>query len=223
MSIAFRGDEVKFVRFTELNGDGTTNIIDGNTLIDCCIESISWDNDIRESESVEIPSANSDCDIRYRRKAKKFGGNLTISVRKNYPELENILLGSPLNLAGTDVVGEQDVDFECKFISVELGISPIGGDCEAQELQLQTAWRLFPQVGYWAKTEAEEYSSGREVPTVTFTGYYETNPNFDDPYGIWGTNWSAGAFSSKAKLNAVYPACPVEQTTSDLVLTNTLV
>lgn len=227
MSIPFRPDEIKAIRIVELNSDGTTNVIDGNTLIECCIEEFNAEQNIREAEDVDIASANSDCDIRYKRKAKLYGYNITLSVRKNYPELENILLGNPLNFNGVNVAGEQDTDFVCKFVSLEVVMSPAGGDCE-DENSLR-GWRLFPKVGYWAKTSSDvAISSSREIPTITYTGFAEFNANFDDPFGQWLTTtpapaWTANAVSAKYLTSDwVTPTC-VNNTGSDLVATSTLI
>lgn len=230
MSYAFRGDQIKALRIVELNADGTTNLVDGHTLVLCCLESVNYDPDKRDKETVTIPSANADCEQRYVRNAKLYGYNVNIGVRFNLGELENILMGSRLNIDGSgNGNGEGTADYQCKSVSIEYVVSGVSGDCEEGQ---PAAWRLFPKVSSWDTVDTETYDSGKEVPTLTYTGTSELNTNYDDPFGIWTGSPSyfdpATEFTTKAITTNPIPTCDTLATGSDTLrytyaLTSTLV
>lgn len=204
-------DEIGFVRITELNPDGTTTSGVSQTLTLCCLKSVEWELEQRDREAVDYTYANSNCDRREYRKAKKFGYLVRIGVDANIPYLENLLLGSPVIVDGAgDVTGEQDIDYGCKFTSIEIAMTAVGVDCPEDDLAPPSGWRIFPKVGYWQKTGATTFDDGRTAPTFIYEGLAQINPNFDDPFGIWLPNGvidPATNFSAKNIWDQPFPVC----------------
>lgn len=211
----FRGDQVAFVRLVELDADGASEV-GGNVFTTCCdIDSIEWENDQQDRENVDLPNANRDCLVRYSRPAIKYGKIVRLGVIGNVPEIANILTGAPLNLdGGGDIIGEQDTDYECKFVSVEFAVKAISAACATGTGG--RAWRIFFKVGQWNITQDETYTNANEVPVTIYEGYAEKNANFDDPFGIWNSSpsyWDADAYTSRAVLAEAVPACSEDFTT----------
>lgn len=206
---SFLGDQIAFVRITELDADGAAEV-GGNVFTTCCdIDSIDWENDQEDRANVDIPNANYTCRARYQRPAIKYGKTVRLGVIGTVPEIDNILTGAPLNLDGSaEIIGAQDTDYECKFVSIEFAVVAVSGACVTGS-QGRT-WRAFFKVGQWAKTQDESYTNANEVPVTIYEGYAEKNPNFDDPFGIWDDSpsyWSADAYDSYAVLTDSLPTC----------------
>lgn len=211
----FRGDQIAFVRLVELDADGASEV-GGNVFTTCCdIDSIEWENDQEDRANVDIANANRDCLVRYSRPAVKYGKIIRIGIIGNVPEISNILTGATLNLDGSgDIIGEQDGDYVCKFVSVEFAVKAISGAC-ATGTQGR-AWRIFPKVGQWNITQDESYTNSNDVPVTIYEGYGEKNANFDDPFGIWNSSpsyFSVDAYTSRAVLTETLPTCSEDFTT----------
>lgn len=212
---SFRGDQIAFVRITELDADGAA-LVGGNVFTTCCdIDSIDYENDQEDRTNVDIPNANYDCKVRYQRPALKFGKILRIGVIGDVPEINNILTGAPLNLdALGEIIGDQDTDYECKFVSVEFAVKAISGACVTGSQGRK--WKIFFKVGQWGITQDQSYTNSNEVPVTVYEGYGEKNPNFDDPFGIWNDSpsyYSADSYDSSATLTEALPTCSEDFTT----------
>lgn len=206
---SFRGDQLAFVRITELDADGAADV-GGNVFTTCCdIDSLEWDTDQEDRANVDIANANYDCRVRYTRPAIKYGTVVKLGVIGSVPEIANILTGAPLNLNGTaDIIGAGDTDYTCKFVSVEFAVKAISGAC-ATGAQGRL-WRIFFKVGQWSITQNEKYDNGNTVPVTVYEGYGEKNSSFDDPFGIWNSSpsyYSSDLYSSYATLTDEVPDC----------------
>lgn len=206
---SFRGDQIAFARFVELDGDGEAQPGD-NVFTTCCdIDSIEWENDQEDRENVDLPNANRDCRVRYQRPAIKYGKIVRVGIIGSVPEILNITMGAPLNIdGGGDIVGEGDTAYECKFTSLEFAVKAISGACVTGTQG--RAWRIFPKVGQWAITQDESYTNANEVPVTIIEGYAEMNPNYNDPFGIWLDSPAylrPTDYTSRAVMSISLPTC----------------
>jgi len=184
MTARFLGDQIAFLRVTELDADGTTPSGANQWVTHQDIMSIEWENDQEDRESVDIGNTNRDYRIRYQRPAIKHGKIVRIGFRGNVPEAMAMLTGAPLNLDDSgDIIGEGDTDYNCGFVALEFAVKAISGACQTGSQG--RSWRIFPKVGQWAITQDESYTDSNELPQIILEGYAEKNPNYDDPDDIW--------------------------------------
>lgn len=206
----FRGDQLAFVRFWEEDNDGAAEV-GGNVFTTCCdIRSFNWEVDQEDAETVTVGNANRSCRASYRRPAIKNGLIVSVGTVGRVPELDNLLLGSPVNEnVGNDVIGARDQAYTCKYVGIDLAVTAVSGAC-ATGAQGRL-WRAFFKVGQWNITQDETYDDNNEIPTVIYEGYAEVNPEFDDPFGIWDASpdsyWDEEAFTSYAILSTSLPEC----------------